>query len=286
MWLAFRSLNFIIKSRQDEDEEIYTTPQDNINGSFIYPRTYPLTFTEKTAINVTWNTRFESVNLYYYQSGNVANSSQLARSLRSSWFYWEVSAVGNDYALPYVFRIVNSHGTDYERYVQGFWSTSFYIVGKTLPALTMSTPGTPSSTLLSTTCLSTSASSAILTTSTSLSTTCLSEFFSSTLSSIAGEQTSAAPGNRLPNSGITKLQSPGVLTGIIIGAFLGGIGLAVGAIWYRGRKKRAGGPRAQAPKVGSGIYPQTAIMAPRELYCPPPELEGVRMYHEMPPNES
>jgi hypothetical protein len=57
---------------------LYTTPADSPNGSFVFPRTFPLTFREGSSINISWTTDFESVNLFYYQRGQVANSIQLA----------------------------------------------------------------------------------------------------------------------------------------------------------------------------------------------------------------
>ena len=61
-----------------DEGNIWTTPQDSVNGSFVFPRTYPITFREGSSINISWSTTFENINLYFYQRGKVANSVQLA----------------------------------------------------------------------------------------------------------------------------------------------------------------------------------------------------------------
>lgn len=48
-----------------------TTPVDSQNGSFIYPRAYPLTFQEGSTVNLTWSTTWIAVNLFYYQRGQL-----------------------------------------------------------------------------------------------------------------------------------------------------------------------------------------------------------------------
>lgn len=65
--------------RRDENTgTLYTSPVDTVNGSFTFPRTWPLSFRETSTINISWSTKYEGVNLYYYQRGKVAASIQLA----------------------------------------------------------------------------------------------------------------------------------------------------------------------------------------------------------------
>jgi hypothetical protein len=56
---------------------VYTKPLDNENGSFIFPRTFPMNFREGSTLNLTWTTKFNKINLYYYQRDKVAESVQL-----------------------------------------------------------------------------------------------------------------------------------------------------------------------------------------------------------------
>jgi hypothetical protein len=72
------AFSFLLGTQAQNTGNIYTTPQDSENGGFVFPRKWPMTFREGSTINITWSTDFISVNLYYYQRGNVANSIQLA----------------------------------------------------------------------------------------------------------------------------------------------------------------------------------------------------------------
>ena len=56
-------------------------PVDSQYGFFVFPRAYPLRFREGSTINVSWNTQFDAVNLYFYQIGKVANSIQITSKL-------------------------------------------------------------------------------------------------------------------------------------------------------------------------------------------------------------
>lgn len=49
---------------------MYMSATDSKNGSFTYPRTFPLTFNDDSLVNVTWSTTFESVLIAIYQQGN------------------------------------------------------------------------------------------------------------------------------------------------------------------------------------------------------------------------
>ncbi|KAF2623565.1 hypothetical protein BU25DRAFT_461944 [Macroventuria anomochaeta] len=99
-------------------------PRDSVNGSFIFPRTYPLTFREGSSINISWSKTYENINLYFYQRGKVANSVQLVTNLATEWYQWEVHAEETNLTNPFVFRIVNAQGTTEEQNGEGFWSTS------------------------------------------------------------------------------------------------------------------------------------------------------------------
>jgi hypothetical protein len=83
--IIYALLSFTIlyghRARAQSDENagnLYTSPADSEDGAFVFPRTWPLTFREGSTINITWATTYDSINLYYYQRGNVANSIQIA----------------------------------------------------------------------------------------------------------------------------------------------------------------------------------------------------------------
>jgi hypothetical protein len=67
-----------LEGRDENTGTLYTNPVDTINGSFSFPRQYPLNFRETSLINITWSSEYEGVNLYYYQRGKVAVSTQIA----------------------------------------------------------------------------------------------------------------------------------------------------------------------------------------------------------------
>ncbi|ETS76081.1 hypothetical protein PFICI_11468 [Pestalotiopsis fici W106-1] len=67
-----------LESRDENTGVLYTSPVDTINGSFTFPRQWPLNFRETSLINITWTMKYEGVNLYYYQRGKVAVSTQIA----------------------------------------------------------------------------------------------------------------------------------------------------------------------------------------------------------------
>ncbi len=52
---------------------------------------------------------------------------RLPANLATSWYQWEVHAEETNLTRPFVFRIVNAHGTADERNSGGFYSTSWYL---------------------------------------------------------------------------------------------------------------------------------------------------------------
>ncbi|RYP45201.1 hypothetical protein DL768_008433 [Monosporascus sp. mg162] len=128
----------LLQRRQENSGIIFTEPQNSANGSFIFPRMWPTGFRETSTVNITWTTNYEGINLYYYhQRGNVATSVPTAAT---EWYMWEVKTEEANVAEPFVFRIVNAHGTDDEQLNGDFWSTSFFIRRNT-PADTATSTG-------------------------------------------------------------------------------------------------------------------------------------------------
>ncbi|KAF1816360.1 hypothetical protein P152DRAFT_492492 [Eremomyces bilateralis CBS 781.70] len=113
---------------------LHTTPYDNINGSFVYPRDWPSNFSIGSQINITWTTQFPSVHLYYYQNRKIAEIVNIGKALVQPWCLWEVQTTVKNLTDPWVFRIVNAKGTLYDRTNLGFTSAGFYIDRDTNPA--------------------------------------------------------------------------------------------------------------------------------------------------------
>ncbi|KAK6845772.1 hypothetical protein PG995_015882 [Apiospora arundinis] len=130
----------MLEVRQANGGRIYTKPQDSTNGSFTYPRVYPIKFRETSQLNITWNTKYSAVNLFCYQRGKVATPMQLSTNLAEKWFQWDVKVLETNLTEPYVFRIVNAKGTSQEQSNGGFWSSSFSIVRDTVSSATPTTP--------------------------------------------------------------------------------------------------------------------------------------------------
>ncbi|KAJ8110741.1 hypothetical protein OPT61_g6492 [Boeremia exigua] len=110
-----------------DDDNIFKTPYDTINGSFIFPRVWPLTFREGSSINISWSTEYKDIDLYYYQQIKNAASVQLVTNLAANWYQWDVRSEAKDLSEPFVFRIVNARGTPKGRSIGGFYSTSWYL---------------------------------------------------------------------------------------------------------------------------------------------------------------
>ncbi|KAK7981276.1 hypothetical protein PG989_013733 [Apiospora arundinis] len=134
----------MLEVRQANGGRIYTKPQDSANGSFTYPRAYPIKFRETSQLNITWNTKYSAVNLFCYQRGKVATPMQLSTNLAEKWFQWDVKVLETNLTEPYVFRIVNAKGTSQEQSTGGFWSSSFSIARDTVSSAAPS--ATPSAT--------------------------------------------------------------------------------------------------------------------------------------------
>lgn len=207
-----------------DEGRLYTTPQDSVNGSFIYTRTYPLTIREGSTINISWSMTYENVNLYFYQKGKVANSVQLfsewrtkkrlsyalltnlLANLATEWYQWDVHTEETNLTNPFVFRIVNARGTAKEQYAGGFWSTSWYLTGDV--------NASESETSLS----SSASSSTALPSTTSLSPTTSVEDSSSTMQGIMGIEATAISNTAsgTPGGGAHKSYIIGLTAGLVI----------------------------------------------------------------------
>ncbi|RYP90032.1 hypothetical protein DL770_003877 [Monosporascus sp. CRB-9-2] len=269
----------LLQRRQENSGIIFTEPRDSANGSFIFPRTWPISFRETSTINITWTTNYEGINLYYYQRGKVATSIQIATT---EWYFWEVRTEEANVTEPFVFRIVNAHGTNDEQLNGGFWSTSFFIRRDT-PADTV-----------------TSASTSISSTSNSATPThtASSVDFSSSLTASSPTSTTSSTSSSLPPGaeefvqGADSSLSPGAIAAVVVGAVLGAAIVAAVGFWYGRRKIRNVRPPAGPAELTAppSLPPQWKSPEPPappvELYTRPPELHGDRVYYEMPSNHN
>ncbi|KAI1774450.1 hypothetical protein F4818DRAFT_82857 [Hypoxylon cercidicola] len=264
MWDSFDNLD-LIRGRDENTGVIYTSPIDTDNGSFIFPRTWPLDFRETSTINISWTTKYEVVNLYYYQKGKVATSLQLSTNQATEWYQWEVMSEETNLTEPFVFRIVNARGTSEEKLNGGFWSTSFYIVRNAVASTTSSL--LPSSTL--------SESSSTASTTTSSTTT-------SSPTSTPSQGPLLVDVAQAPQDDNKGLSS-GAIAGIVVATVVGVAALAVAYMLYRKRRARrslAVPGTAPKPPLPSGMgYPMT-----QEIYTSPPELPSAPIFHELPNN--
>ncbi|KAF2278189.1 uncharacterized protein EI97DRAFT_499695 [Westerdykella ornata] len=244
-----------------DEGRIWTTPQDSANGSFIFPRAYPLAFREGSNINISWSTKYENINLYFYQRGKVADSVQLVTNLATNWYQWEVRAQETNLTNPFVFRVVNAKGTAEERTNGGFWSTSWYLTrgGDTSQSVTLS-----SSTVSSTTAPSSTAS---------LSGT-------TTAPTTGSSQTSGTHDNGFPK---------GAIIGLTIGLVLAAAIIVAGILYYlKQRRKRKDALSSvqvsDAAGYGDKTYSQMryAHHPVHETFTQPSELHGEPPRHELP----
>ncbi|RYP16927.1 hypothetical protein DL765_004851 [Monosporascus sp. GIB2] len=269
----------LLQRRQENSGIIYTEPRDSANGSFIFPRTWPIGFRETSTINITWSTNYEGINLYYYQRGKVATSVQIATT---EWYMWEVKTEEANVTEPFVFRIVNAHGTDDEQLNGGFWSTSFFI-----------RRDTPAETVTSTSTSISSAFNSATPTRTASSVDFSSSVTTSSLSSITSSTSSPLPPGALESiQEAGNSLSPGTIAAIAIGAVLGAAIVAAVGFWYGRRKIRNVPPPAGPAELTAPppLPPQwkspEPLAPPAELYARPPELYGDRVYYEMPSNHN
>ncbi|KAI0164759.1 hypothetical protein GGR57DRAFT_497635 [Xylariaceae sp. FL1272] len=271
-------------NRDASDENtgyIYTTPFDTINGSFAFPRQYPLQFRESSQINITWDTKYEGVNLYYYQRGKVAVSTQIATNLATSWYQWEVFAEEKNLTEPYVFHMVNARGTAGEQYDGGFWSTSFFILRDDDDSTSSSTSSAPATS--STKPSSYSTDSASITSS---------NIKSNPTSTLSPSPEAAQTGTALTSGGL----STGGIAGVAIAGIIAAILLALVSFCYGRRKAR--GRQQALPEIGGEVTsywksnvpyqgmprePQTTYSPPQEMSKDSPLMQEQKIVYELSP---
>jgi len=273
-----------------DEGRVWTIPQDSVNGSFIFPRIYPLTLREGSSINISWVTTYENINLYFYQRGKVANSVQLGSECRrtfrclqvlmvplanlaTEWYQWDVRAEERNLTNPFVFRIVNAQGTTEEQNTEGFWSTSWYLsrdgeLGDS--AIPLSSAVSSTTGISSTTSLSSSISS-------------WSPY--STVQETKTEATAAVTAAaEVHDKGIDK----GTVTGLTVGlVVLSAIAIAGLLYCFRKRKERKDASSFTPTSAGS-CHDKTRVQkhaeyhTMHEVFAQPSELQGISPCYELP----
>ncbi|KAI5868012.1 hypothetical protein GGS23DRAFT_608568 [Durotheca rogersii] len=255
MWHPFRSPRSSPPKREENTGTIYEMPWDSANGSFVFPRKWPMDFRETSVINISWTTTYQGANLYYYQRGKAATPIQLAANLATGWYQWEVEAKEADLTEPYVFRIADARGAREQTRTEGFWSTSFYIT-RDAPASAADPSASPAA-------ATPTAPGAALATPTAPQ------------ASRDGAASRAGP-------------SAGAIAGTVLAVILGIVAVVAACVWARRRRRRrapreADDPPEPPPKPLRPPPPPADRRKLCELYNPQLELQNARpVAYELP----
>lgn len=118
------------------------------DGLFTVPGGSQSTYTLGSTMNVSWQTAYETSNLWLIigwsfdtpvQLACKSNSTFTSLSLKliensaanvgQTWYQWEVTTNSKNSSEVYAFRIVNGTGTDAQQLDGGFLSAAFWIDG-------------------------------------------------------------------------------------------------------------------------------------------------------------
>ncbi|KAK6955889.1 hypothetical protein Daesc_003535 [Daldinia eschscholtzii] len=217
------------------------------DGAFKEPRGSQSTYRLGATMNVSWDTSYETSNLWLIVGWSFNSPVQLASNLGQKWYEWKVSTDSTNSSEIYGFRVVNALGTTEEQQGGGFLSAAFLIDG--LPSTSVS----PTVSHIST------SASAPVTTPTSAST--------SSVTSQTPESTAAGESSGLSDSG--KI-------GVGVGVGVGGVGLialVLGILFLRrSRNNRTQAADSMEPYSQS---PQTYASTTQPYQGNPnPELHG------------
>ncbi|KAI0853846.1 hypothetical protein F5Y00DRAFT_61484 [Daldinia vernicosa] len=215
MWFgplsAFISLIFLSSAVLAQDLPGPGEPAfEYTDGAFTEPRGSQSTYRLGATMNVSWETTYETSNLWLIVGWSFNSPVQLASNIGQTWYEWTVSTDSTNSSEIYAFRVVDASGTSEDQQGGGFLSAAFWIGG--LPTTTLS-----SSTISH---ISTSASAPV-TTSTSAS---------PSVTSQTPESTSENQSSVLTTSG--KI-------GVGVGVGVGGVGiiaLVLGILFFRRSK--------------------------------------------------
>ncbi|KAB8261491.1 hypothetical protein BDV32DRAFT_158224 [Aspergillus pseudonomiae] len=104
-------------------------PQPDIwpDGKFFYPNGAPQCFSQGSVMNISWETKYKTTNLYLVHGDNYDDPVALSLNTASTWHEWRVGYPTRDDSKPFVFRLVNAQGSSEDQAVGGIWSARFWI---------------------------------------------------------------------------------------------------------------------------------------------------------------
>ncbi|KAE8370220.1 hypothetical protein BDV27DRAFT_140659 [Aspergillus caelatus] len=104
-------------------------PQPDIwpDGKFFYPNGAPQCFTQGSIMNISWETKYKTTNLYLVQGANYNDPVALTLNTAATWHEWRVGYPTRDDTKPFVLRLVNAQGSSDDMAVGGIWSARFWI---------------------------------------------------------------------------------------------------------------------------------------------------------------
>ncbi|KAI0130927.1 hypothetical protein F4814DRAFT_404254 [Daldinia grandis] len=214
MWFrplsAFISLIFLSSAILAQDLPGPGEPAfEYTDGVFAEPRGSQSTYRVGATMNVSWDTTYETSNLWLVVGWSFNSPVQLASNIGQKWYEWKVSTDSTNSSEIYAFRVVDASGTSEDQQGGGFLSAAFWIDG--LPTTTLS------STISH---ISTSASAPVTTPT-------------STSSSVTSQTPESTAENQ--SSGLTDSGKIGVGVGVGVGG-VGIIALVLGIIFFRRSK--------------------------------------------------
>ncbi|OTB01145.1 hypothetical protein M426DRAFT_14718 [Hypoxylon sp. CI-4A] len=222
------------------------------DGEFSEPRGSQSTYRLGATMNVSWDTSYETSNLWLISGYDFNSPIQLASNIGQTWYEWKVSTDSTNSSEIYTFRVVNATGTTAQQQVGGFLSAAFWIGG--LPTSSISSTSTASH-------ISTSAAAPVTT---------------------SGSITTSSATVQTPEN-TAELESPGLTTGaktgIGVGVGVGGVGivaLVAGILFYRRSKNRKmqTGDNMEPYSPTPQTYVGTAGAHPYNEHYKPSEMEG------------
>ncbi|KAI2467313.1 hypothetical protein F4781DRAFT_402837 [Annulohypoxylon bovei var. microspora] len=226
------------------------------DGAFTEPRGSQSTYTLRSTMNISWQTTYETSNLWLIVNWSYNTPIQLASNVGQRWYQWEVATDSTNSSAIYAFRIVNALGTAAEQENGGFMSAAFWIDG--LSTTSISSSSTPSR-------ISTSASAPVT------------AFEATATSSATTSQATESVASGQP-SGLTDSAKVGVGVGVGIGGF-GFLALVVGILLYRrsqnGKTQGADHMEPYLQAAPPTYFNNPASLYYNEHYKPPIEMGGM-----------
>ncbi|OJJ33445.1 hypothetical protein ASPWEDRAFT_30521 [Aspergillus wentii DTO 134E9] len=102
-------------------------PGSYADGKFDYPDGTAQCFTQGSSMNVSWETKYSTSNLWLIHGDNYNNPTGLALNTGTNWYEWKVDYNTNNHSMPFSFRVVDTQGTSKEQAQGGFVSGQFYV---------------------------------------------------------------------------------------------------------------------------------------------------------------